>query len=393
MEGLVMKAGKRVYWIIGALVALAAVIYYLNAAGGTEVEIVKIEAGDILKTVVDTGYVQSASAFDLYSDQGGRVEKIMTAIGEPVKRGQVLMTLINTGIAVESDQARLQLTQAEAAVAAAESGVAGSQLDLNNTQKDLERMEKLLAAGAVSQAQYDATLLLRDKYQKDYQQQVQNLNAARQQAAINQQLLNNLAQKQEQLEIKSPVDGTLTQLPVKTGQVVLAAAVLARVAQTNKLEIKADILSDDLAEVTLGQKVKITAPVLGEKIITGAVTKIYPEAEEKQSALGVIQRRVPVIITLNETANLKPGYETRVSIQTVEKKNILIIPRESVLTTPDNRKQVMLITDGRVHHRYIQTGLSDSSNLEIIKGLKKGDQIIKDASLELKENARVKVKQ
>lgn len=387
-----MLAVKKIYWIGGALAALVLVIYLINTAG-TEVKTIKTGEGQIQRAVVDTGYVQSSTATDLYSDQGGRVEKIMASIGQTVKRGQIIMTLVNTDIAVQVGQTQLQLAQAKAAVATAEASMASSKLDLDKSQKDLERMEKLLASGAISQSEYDDTRLLVDKYQQDYQQQVESLNMAREQMEVNQQLINDLAQKQERLAVKSPVDGTLTQLPVKTEQVVLAGAMLARVAQINQLEIKADILSDDLAEVKPGQKVSITAPVLGEKVITGVVAKIYPEAEEKQSALGVIQRRVPVIIALNETANLIPGYETRVSIETMKKDKVLLVPREAVLTTPDNRKQVMLIIDGRVHHRYIQTGLSDSKNLEVLKGLKKGDRIIQDASLELKENSRIKIKE
>lgn len=382
---------KKVYWIGTALTVLILVIYLLNT-GGTEVKTITIGEGQIQRTVVDTGYVQSSTATDLYADQGGQVNDVMVTIGQAVKREQVIMTLVNTDTTVQADQAKLQLAQAKAAVAAAEASSAGSKLDMDKTQKDLERMQKLLAAGAISQAEFDATQLLMDKYRQNYQQQEQNFNMAREQVNINEQLLNDLAQKQDQLTVKSPVDGTITQLPAKAGQVVLSGAVLARVAQTNKLEIKADILSDDLAEVKLGQKVEITAPVLGEKILKGVVTQIYPEAEEKQSALGVIQRRVPVIIALNETANLIPGCETRVSIETLKKDKVLLIPREAVLTTQNNRKQVMVITNGRVHHRYIKTGLSDSKNFEILKGLKKGDQIVQDASLELKENARVKVK-
>jgi multidrug efflux pump subunit AcrA (membrane-fusion protein) len=178
-----MKAGKKIYWIGGMLAALVLVIYFLNTAR-TEVETVKIGEGQIQRAVVDTGYVQSSSATDLYSDQGGRVEKIMVSIGQAVKRGQVIMTLINTDITVQTDQTKLQLAQTQAAVSAAEASVVNSKLDLDKTQKDLERMEKLLAAGAASQAEYDATRLLLDKYQQNYQQQVQNLNMAREQGSV-----------------------------------------------------------------------------------------------------------------------------------------------------------------------------------------------------------------
>jgi multidrug efflux pump subunit AcrA (membrane-fusion protein) len=68
------------------------------------------------------------------------------------------------------------------------------------------------------------------------------------------------------------------------------------------------------------------------------------------------------------------------------------LPRGAVPSTSNKQQQVMLISKGRMTLRDVKTGLLDSKNIEIIEGLKAGDQIIKDASLSLKENARVKVK-
>ena len=80
-------------------------------------------------------------------------------------------------------------------------------------------------------------------------------------------------------------------------------------------EIKADLLGDDLGDVAIGQKVRVIAPVLGNQVLYGEIAEIYPHAEEKLSTLGVLQRRVPVIIKLDNAANLKPGYEIRVSVK------------------------------------------------------------------------------
>jgi HlyD family secretion protein len=180
------------------------------------------------------------------------------------------------------------------------------------------------------------------------------------------------------------------QLPVEQEQVVVYGALLARVAMPNDLEIKVDLLSDDLGEIQIGQKAQITAPVLGNQVLNGEVIQIYPQAEEKQSALGVIQRRVPTIIRLDDTSNLKPGYETRVSIITASNENVLLVPREAVLSSTNGEKQVMAIVNNRVVMRTVTTGLFDNKNVEITAGLQEGQEIIKDASIGLQPNARVK---
>ncbi|MHB8986631.1 MAG: efflux RND transporter periplasmic adaptor subunit [Eubacteriales bacterium] len=133
-----------------------------------------------------------------------------------------------------------------------------------------------------------------------------------------------------------------------------------------------------------------TAPVLDQNTLSGVVKKIYPRAEEKQSALGIIQRRVPVIISLKESAGLKPGFEVRVAIETATRENVLTVPREAVRTTKDGQKEVMAVAGGRVRHRIVSTGISYGNNIEITGGLEEGDQIARDGSLDLAEKTRVK---
>ena len=88
--------------------------------------------------------------------------------------------------------------------------------------------------------------------------------------------------------------------------------------------------------------------MLGQGSLTGTVKQIYPQAEEEQSALGVTQRRVPVIVTLPQPQQLKPGYEVTVDIQTDSRQNALLVPTESVRTTDAGQKEVMLVVRGRV---------------------------------------------
>jgi len=179
-------------------------------------------------------------------------------------------------------------------------------------------------------------------------------------------------------------------LPVDEEQVVGPGALVASVAVPGRLEVRAEILSDDMGEVKVGQKAVITAPVLGQRTLAGEVKQIYPRAEEKRSALGVIQRRVPVIIALEDPANLKPGYEVTVAIETLKKEGVLVVPREAVRTNNEGGGEMMVVAGGRVRHRAVRTGIGDRENIEITGGLAAGDRVIRDGSLNLPENSRVK---
>ena len=383
---------KKIYWAVLAIVALAGIGYYYNTAA-TTVGTTKVGRGNIQHTIVDTGYVQSSDKIDFYSQQIARVASLPVEVGQSVAKGQVLMTLDSTDLAMSTDQIQIQLSQAQAAAASAEAALARGEIDLKNAETNLDRIQQLFNAGAVSQADLDAAQTQMAKFQQNQMEQKQNLETARRQIVSYQNLLANSQQKQSQLVVISTIDGTLMQLPVQIGQVISPGILLATVAQPDQLEIKADLLSDDLGQIKVGQKVFISAPVLGNEIINGEIQKIYPQAEEKQSALGVVQRRVPVIIALNSVGNLKPGYETRVSIITSYRENVLLVPRQAVITANTGEKQVMTVVNGRVAIKSVQTGTFDSQNIEITSGLDEGNIIITDASTVLPEKTRVKASQ
>jgi len=379
----------KIIWAVLGVVVVAGIIYYFTSSG-TNVTTAKVIRSSIEQAVVDTGYVQAAAKTDLYAEQMAKIISLPVAIGDNVVKGQVLIIMENQDLIMGSAQNQIQLSQAQTAATGAEAALQQCQIDLDDSQKHYDRMEELFKAGAVSQADYDQALSRLNKYEQIYKEQHDNLQSARQQIVSYQAMLNSAIQKELSLQVKCNRDGILMQLPVKTGEVVSPGMLLATVGQAESLEIKADILSDDLGKIQLGQKVKITAPVLGGEVLNGQVVKIYPQAEEKQSALGVIQRRVPVIIALSNIGNLKPGYEVRVSIVTAGQDNILVIPRQAVISGAGGDKQVMTVVNGRVVFKSIKTGVFDSQSIEVIEGLNEGDILVKDASTPLAKNTRVK---
>lgn len=382
---------KKLFWAVPLIIALFGLGYYFLAAA-TEVEIAAVAQGDILHTVVDTGYVQAVDKTDVYATQGGRVMSLPVNVGQKVEKDQVIMVLENRDLAMSTQQLQVQLNQANASVSSAQAALEQTRIDLEKANSDCQRAQELYSAGALSQVEYENARALLYKTQASFDALSQTLADGRQQVASYQGLIANSRQNEQALQIKSPIAGTIMQLPVHQQDVVSYGTLLAQVGSAGLLEIKVDLLSDDLGDIKLGQKAQITAPVLGAQVLTGEIVKIYPQAEEKQSALGVIQRRVPTIIRLDQMGNLKPGYETRVTIITAGKEGVLLVPREAVITAADGQKQVMQIVNNRIRLVAVKTGLQDNKNVEITEGLLQGDQIVKDASVSLQPNTRVKSK-
>ncbi|WP_027363654.1 efflux RND transporter periplasmic adaptor subunit [Desulfotruncus alcoholivorax] len=386
----VAKKRKKMFLLVGVGVILAIITAATILTGGTEAETVPVRTGDIIRAVEDTGYVQPATNYDLHAVQNARVVRVPVDTGQQVKKGQTLVVLENLDLSLQIEDTRSQLSQTAASISAAQAAVQRIELELKNAGENLVRFRELYESGAIAVVDVEEARLKVETLEQSLKEQTSLLESARAQEAGLNRSLQNLNRKERQLTLQSPVDGIVLSLPAKQEQVVTPGTVLASVAVPDKLEIKADILSDDLGEVNLGQRVKITAPVLGAKLLYGKVKEIYPLAEEKQSALGVIQRRVPVIVTLADPANLKPGYEVKVAIETSTRQDVLLIPREAVRTLKGGGKEVMVVTGNRVEHRPVQTGIGDRENIEITAGLAAGEVIIRDGNLDLKENTRVK---
>jgi HlyD family secretion protein len=386
-----MKRKTVIYLVLAALgvIALAAWSY---ASGGTEVETVQARQGNITRAVTDTGYVQAATNYDIHATQSARVMEVPVETGQAVEQGQTLAILENLDLAVQISDVHSQISQAAVAASGARAALERLQLELKDSQDNLARSQVLYQGGAISQVDYDKAKLQVETNQKIINEQNAILESAMSQEAGLNQSLQQLYTKEGQLVVKSPVDGIILTLPVKQEQVVGPGTLLVNVAVSEQMEVKADILSDDLADVKIGQRVTITAPVLGQQVLlVGGVQKIYPQAEEKTSALGVIQRRVPVIITLPDPANLKPGYEVRVSIETMSRQDVLVLPRESVRTREDGQKEVMVVVNKRIQHQLVKTGISDQDNVEITGGLTADELVVRDGSLDLAEKTRVKL--
>lgn len=382
---------KRTWVIIGglALIAvIAAAIIMVNS--GEEVEMVKADRGTITLTVEETGYVQPADDREVQSTATAQIQDVLVEVGDTVAMGQVLMRLSSTELTAETASVRSQLARTEAELQDAQLSIGALRVELKQAENDLARKKTLLQQGALARVEYEEAELQVDKLKRNIARQEAGVSGLNRQAASHSEMLSSLEEKVGELQVISPISGTLLDLPVEVGQVVAPGTPLAQVGSDIQLEVKTELLSDDIRLVKNGQNVHISAPVLGEQTLTGQVSKIYPRAYEKTSALGVIQRRVPVLITLHQAATLQPGYEVRVAIETLRNERVIRLPREAVQLIKDGHYRVLVVKEGRIEERSIQIGTKNQKWAEVKKGIKAGETVVRDGSLELKEGSRVK---
>lgn len=382
---------KKKILIFGSLAVGAILLIAFKFNSGLPVDVLKAGLGPLTAWVEETAYVQAQDDMVIQSSQSGKIVEVAVEVGQKVKAGQKLLVMENLDMQYQQDALTLQIEQLQSELAGCRIELEQARLDLEEDQKKLQRDKQLFEAGAIAKAEYEASVQRNRNLQKATEQKELAQQSLNKQLAAQDALYNDLQQRNQQLVVESPAAGTILDLPAKKEQAIVPGNVLVQLGE-GALELKTELLSDDMAEVKIGQNVEISAPILGNKVLHGTVKKIYPRAYEKTSALGVIQRRVPVLITLPANGLLKPGYEVQARIITQLKPRVITLPRTAIRVDDRGKNEVLAVVQGKIHHLQVQTGLQNPEAVEIRSGLQAGQLVIRDASTDIKEKTRVKIK-
>jgi HlyD family secretion protein len=393
------KRRKRI--IIGS--AILIVIMLLVGAvvafshGTTKIDpskLVKVERGDLAKSVVATGKVEPITKVEVKSKASGIVKKLYVEYGDRVKQGQLLAQLDKAEIQAQVDQSRAALLAAQANLKGAEADYERAKVDAEGPDVPLlkrayDRNLAMQKSGVVSQSALDDA-------EKDYEMAVNKQNVARAQVTVLQAKIAqsqaqvaedaaNLKQLDEQLsytDITSPINGLVLSRDVEVGDAVSSILVLGSsatlvmtIGDTSKVYVKGKVDESDIGRVYLGQPARIKVESFKDKTFNGVVTKISPMGVEKDN---VTTFEVRVSID-NATGELKAEMTANAEIILDEHKNVLQIPEGAIIYDKDRNASVEIPDphgkDGQ-RKLAINIGISNGAKTEVLKGLKEGDQVI-----------------
>jgi HlyD family secretion protein len=190
--------------------------------------------------------------------------------------------------------------------------------------------------------------------------------------------------------VVSPLDGVVLEKHLDSDQYVQPGAPLVAIGDPASMEIRADILSDEIGRVRPGQKVILVGKAIRTPDATGVVRKIYPSGFTKVSSLGVRQQRVIVLIDFdNSEINLRPGYELDVKIAVAQKENAVLVPSAAVFATATG-SAAFAVKNGRAELRPLTVGLKGEQDYEALEGLRAGEAVILRPPLDLTPGSRVR---
>ncbi len=314
-------------------------------AGRVPVAIHRVTAEQAQAGLTGLGSVRCRHTMELSFEQPGLIAEVAVEEGQLVKRGQVLARLDDRVLKAES-AARL------ADLAAQETEAA------RLSEKKAEK-EKLFQSRAITQADLRDTGFELDKAKA-------RLEAARAESRA-------LAAKLAGTVLKAPVDGVILKREMEVGEVASpgqrktlklgqCATVLAEVEFGEKL----------YSRLTPGLEVGVSADALPGRQFRGVVESVSPEVDPKNRTF-MVKARVP-----NADLSLKPGMFVRaqVRVEAPAAEQSIWIPREALAADQGQRGEVMAIEDRKAVKRQVVLGRREGRRVEVLSGLKPGDQII-----------------
>ncbi|TMQ59829.1 MAG: efflux RND transporter periplasmic adaptor subunit [Candidatus Eisenbacteria bacterium] len=424
-----MKSGmKRGLLIGGGGILLAAIVVANVSKGqggrlGVQVEDVKV--GDLSSTVRAPAKVQPETMVKLSANVPGEVVELAVKEGDSVRKGQFLLRL-------DAAQYQAQLRQSQAALDAAKSSLRLSEVSLEQSESLLKRKESLFERKLVSPEEIETARTQRntDKARVD----VNREEVARSEAAV-QSAQDNL----RKTVFHSPIDGTVTQLNVERGEIVMVGTmnnpgtVILRVADLRRMKVEADVDETDVASIRLGQTATVKVDALPDTTLAGRVAEIANSP--KVSELGTQEQQTNFVVDVmidQPPPTLRPGMTADVEIKTATKKNILHVPIQAVVVRTEEElakakagkpgrarktgsataaetasadpsgkkgeevKGVFVMGNGEAQFRKVRTGIASDTDLEVSGDLKANEKVIVGPNKvlrQLKPGSRVKLEE
>lgn len=442
--------GKRIYYIIGALVVLIILLVVARSKGWigkpkeVEVELGKVSKGNIVEKVAASGTVQPVIEVKIAPEVSGEIIDLMVEDGDSVRSGQSLVRIRPDVLLSQLERSEATLSQQRANVLSAEAGYSRAQATYIRSEADYKRQEKLWSEKVISEADWQLAKQNYDVAKNDLASAKQSVEASRYIVKSTEAGVREARENVRKTLVVAPMSGTVSKLGVKKGERVLGTiqmqgTEMLRIADLNTMEVRVNVNENDIVRVHAGDSVVIDVDSYSaqEKQFRGLVTNIANTAKEKISADAITEFEVRILILRSSYEDLvrkgirypfRPGMTASVEILTSRKNGVLAVPISAVTTrNPDeenadeegeqpaessNRaepktsgvtkkktdKVVVFVKEGEVVKMVeVKTGVSDYDNIEILSGVKEGQEVVTGPyftiSKRLKDADRVRLKE
>jgi HlyD family secretion protein len=434
-----MKAWKKIAIGGGIAVLLAIIVGFTVSQSSKNVVTVqtgKVQRQDLATVVSASGEIKPKTYVNVGANAMGKITHLYVKEGDRVKKGQLLAQLENvqSGADVNANEASLQAAQtdalaADAGLKTAEADQQRAQADYARNKLDWERAQSLYKDGLIAKSDFDSrenawatadsgliqaqAKVAQAKAQKDSADKHVSLNRA------NLVRVNDVLQK---TSYNAPYDGVVTNLPVREGETVVMGiqnapgSTLMTIADMSIITAEVKVDETDIVNVHLGQSAEVTIDAIPKKIFHGTVSEIGDNAIVRSSGVSTSQstsaseeaKDFKVVVNLTDAPmDLRPGLSTTAKITTANRSNVLALPIQALTLRSKDQIDQQNNSPGSVHAAApvsagaasktkkgddvqgvfvirskkamfvpVATGITGTTDIEVLDGLKEGDEVI-----------------
>jgi HlyD family secretion protein len=431
-----MKTWKKVAIGVGVAVLLLAVVGYFVAR--SQRDVVKVQTGKAVRqslasVVSASGEIKPKTYVNIGANAFGKITRLYVHEGDRVKRGQLLAQLENVQSSADVAATRASLEAARTDTVAADAAMKTAIADLNRARSDAERTkldydraEGLYKAALIAKAEYDARKAAYEAAAAGEAQAQARIAQAKAQKDSSERRITqsraNLTRVSDVLQkttYAAPFDGVITNLPVREGETVVIGiqnspgSTLMTLADMSVITSEVKVDETDIVNVKLGQSADVTIDAIPRKIFHGVVTEIGNNAIVRSTGVATSQQATAsqeakdfkVVVTVQDPPqDLRPGLSSTAKITTASRENVLTIPIQALTiranadlektrqengavqaaaptgVTKEKKTEevqgVFVIRNKKAEFVPVETGISGTTDVEVLNGLREGDEII-----------------
>jgi len=373
------------------------------------VQAAPVKQGSISQTVTADAVLFPINQATITPKIAAPVLKTYVTRGSQVHQGQLLVELENKDLAAAEQENRgnRDAAQAQTDIAIknsipeelqkAESDTRAARENLDAQQKLFDSRQNLFSQGAIPRKDLDAATVSLVQARAQFEQALKHLDGLK--SGGNQQAVKSASAQfvaaegkykgaQAQLQysqIRSPIDGVVTDGPLYPGMQPQAGVPLITVMNLSQMIAKAHVPQNQASLLKKGDDATIKMPGL-EGEVKGKVILISPALDPGSTTVEVW------VQAANPKGALKAGSSASVSMVAQTVPDALIVPAEALVVDDEGKKSVMVIgSDGIAHKREVETGVQTTDSLQIVSGVKPGEQVVSAGAYGLPDKTKVKV--
>ncbi len=335
------------------------------------------------------------------------VARFLVQRGDHVREGQLLAVLENRDLVAAAQESKQLYEQAQATyentfastmpndMTKAKADLQAARETRDADQKVYESRVSLFRQGALAQKLVDdaKVALVTAQSQFDTARQTlksletvgrtEQLKSSQAQVAAAKAHYQSSQAQASYAEVRSPLTGVVSDRPINVGEMASSGSSLISIVELTRVVARASVPVHEAALLTVGKPATISS---GTQELTGKVSVVSPAVDPNTTTVQVW------VEAQNPGEHLKLGSTVQISMDAGEVPNAIVVPASALLSSDEGGDKVMVAgSDNRAHESPVKIGVRSGDDVQILSGVKAGDQVITQGALGLDDKAKIAI--